>query len=332
MSRLYGVARQASEYVRRRLSGQISRADESISQRASSSYTQSRQSLFQRLSDFIFGRTDKRYPPTAPPGRDSATHPPVEPTGGRAGGANIPPPPPIGPRSIVPPPPPNVPPPYPTQPNRLPPGSDGGNRDGSGGGYIPPGDDGELGAGDFRLLGRDASYDPADWQVVMDSLRLTPGSSNVYGYYFEFESRTRGILYVTFLGQNSDGTRSGAGATYGYYDVPGQTYHQFQNAAASSAGGAVWDYLRVRGTQWAHQHNYRLIQVSGDYIPRKATQRGYRTRNLPTLNTNREPAVNARGREIGRLEYRRSTLPERIRPIDGRPNRGRPDRGEPDRG
>ena len=313
MSKLYGVARQASEYVRRRFSGQIQRADEAITQQSPSNYTRSRKSFLQKLSDFIFGRTDKRYPPTAPPGRDSATPPPVEPTGGRAGGANIPP--------GTPPP---IPPPYPTQPSGQPPGSGGGNRGGSGGGYgggdLPPDDDRELGPGDFQLLGRDASYDPADWQVVMDSLRLTPGSSNVYGYYFEFESRTRGILYVTFLNQNRDGTRSGPGATYGYYDVPGQKYHEFRRAAASSAGGAVWDYLRIRGTEWGHQHNYRLIQVSGDYVPRKATQRGYRTRNLPAVG------------EVGRRSYQRSTLPERIRPIDGRPNRGRPDRGEPDRG
>ena len=175
--------------------------------------------------------------------------------------------------------------------------------------------------------GRGAPYRIGDWRRVMVGMRLTPGSSNVFGYYFEFESRTQGILYVTFLGVNSDGSRSGTGQTYAYYDVSGRKYHEFARASDSSAGKAVWDYLRIRGTISGHQHNYRLIQSHGMYVPRKATPEGFRSR-----------AVTARG--TGVRGYRRSTLPERLfvtperrnRPDRGEPDRGTPNRGEPDRG
>jgi hypothetical protein len=150
---------------------------------------------------------------------------------------------------------------------------------------------------DIQLLGRDRSYDDS-MQRVMDRMRIVQ-SSNVYGYYYEIETTPErgGILYVTFLAGEGD-NRSGPGATYAYYDVPLEKYRRFQNASAISAGNAVWDYLRVRGTVWNHQHRYRLIQVSGDYIPRKATRLGFKTRHLPSPG-------------IGRRSFRRSSLAPR---------------------
>lgn len=165
--------------------------------------------------------------------------------------------------------------------------------------------------------GRDRSYLLAEWANVMAAMRLTPGSTNVFGYYFQFESKQVGILYVTFLAVGVGGKRSGPGQTYAYYNVPGRKYHEFARASDSSAGGAVWDYLRIRGTIAGHQHNYRLIQSHGDYVPRKATPLGFRTRNVTAIG------------QTGRRSYRRSTLPERL---FARPNRGTPDRGTPDRG
>lgn len=293
MSSLYGLARKASEYVRSRASRAVRDADRASERRATSSYVAGRRSLFDSLRRFIFGR-----PAGEPPG-DEPTRPgppPIVP-GARRGGPPGTQPPRGGQRGITPPlPPPPRPP-------------------------IGGTDDGDDGFDDVQLLGRDAGYDVADFEAVMDSLRKTPGSSNVYGYYFERESRRVGILYVTFKAE-VDGERPNApGQTYAYYDVPVRKHHEFQQAAASSAGGAVWDYLRIRGTVWGHQHQYRLVQSHGDYVPRKATPRGYRTRNLPALG-------------VGRREYRRSTLPERLfyPPNRGGPNRGDPNRGDPDRG
>jgi hypothetical protein len=93
---------------------------------------------------------------------------------------------------------------------------------------------------DIQLLGRDRSYDDT-MQCVMDRMRIVQ-SSNVYGYYYEFETTPErgGILYVTFLAGEGD-CRSGRGATYAYYDVPLERYRRFQNASAISAGNAVWE-------------------------------------------------------------------------------------------
>lgn len=185
----------------------------------------------------------------------------------------------------------------------------------------PPDDDygPELGSGDIQLLGRDAGYDEDDFAAVMEGMRTTPSSSNVYGYYFERESRRTGIMYVTFLESYRGEVKTGvAGPTYAYYDVPVKKALQFNKATEASAGGAVWDYFRIRGTVSGHQHQYRLVHTSGEYVPRKATPRGFRNRAVPDLGT-------------GPRGYRRNTLPEQIFDRGG-PDRGGPDRGSPDRG
>jgi hypothetical protein len=296
------------------MSRTTAQADEQIEQRASSEYTRSRRSLVDSLARFIFGQGDRRYPPghgQVEPERDPS-QPPTFP-GGFESNVGAPPVQTEGRQPIPPQPPPRRP--IVGQPET---GGQGGGRDGGGGATIAAG--GED-FDDIQLLGRDAGYDEEDFRVVMSQMRLTPGSSNVYGYYYEFESRTTGILYVTFLATQTGGKRSGPGPTYAYYTVPGRRYHEFARAAEVSAGNAVWDYVRVRHSSWQHQYSYRLIQPQGDYVPRKATQAGYRTRNVPAIG-------------VGRREYRRSTLPERIFPRNNRgtPDRGNPDRGTPDRG
>jgi hypothetical protein len=272
---LFGLARNASEYIRRRMSRSVQAADEVVSSRTSDA---ERSSLARRLSSLVFGRRDK-------PPRPTPTYRPPGDYDQRPGAPPVQPLPPGSP---------------PESPPRPPVGMPGGEE-----------------FDDVELLGRDASYHRGDWAAVMAGMRLTPGSTNVFGYYFEFESRTQGILYVTFLAVGVGGKRSGPGQTYAYYDVPGRKYHQFARASDASAGGAVWDYLRIRGTIAGHQHNYRLIQSHGDYVPRKATPLGFRTRNVAAIG------------QTGRRSYRRSTLPERM---FGRPERGAPDRGTPDRG
>lgn len=139
-------------------------------------------------------------------------------------------------------------------------------------------------------------------------------SSNVYSYVYQRTSKTNGILYVTFLAWSpGGGERSGAGPTYAYYDVPVTKYKAFKREAGKSAGAAVWDYLRVRGTHWDHQHQYRLVgatlvQETGEfYVPRKAVERGYKRRIL-ALRSTLPP---------------RAFLPDRGTPSRGTPNRGR---------
>jgi hypothetical protein len=183
----------------------------------------------------------------------------------------------------------------------------------------------------IQTLGRGMGYDAED-DAALIGREIRVESSNVYSFVFERESHRSGILYVTFLAWTPGSShRSGPGPTYAYYDVPLRKYHEFERAATtSSAGGAVWDYLRVRGSVDQHQHQYRIVagvlmQDGGQYVPRKATAWGFRRRSLA-----------AHG--VGRRESVRSQLPERrrddrvITPNRGTPNRGEPNRGEPNRG
>lgn len=197
-------------------------------------------------------------------------------------------------------------PPEPPSPPGAPPGT-------------PGGDDGD-GYDDIQLLGRDAGYHEDDFFAIMDSSQRTPGSSNVYSFYFERESRRTGILYVTFKRTLKGGEKSDSpGTTYAYYDIPVKKAVEFRKMAAATAGGAVWDYLRIRGTMWGHQHQYRLVHAHGEYVPRKASPKGFVNRAVPALGA-------------GRRSYRRNTLPAVRFNNNGGPDRGGPNRGEPDRG
>ncbi len=162
----------------------------------------------------------------------------------------------------------------------------------------------------IQWLGRDRSYDsPNAISQMMTQMRRV-NSSNVWGYFYELEpgKQKSGILYVTFLAEAPRGGSrpTSAGPTYAYYDVPLKKYESFQRASDSSAGKAVWDYLRVRGSSWDHRYRYKLVQVTGDYVPRKATRRGLRTRHLQNPHAAQIP--NTVWSAISRLQ--RSPNPE----------------------
>ena len=149
-------------------------------------------------------------------------------------------------------------------------------------------------------------------------------SDSVYSYSYIQQTERYGTLYVTFRGWTPNaGKTDGPGATYAYYDVTPDKYRHFARAAQRSAGEAVWDYLRVRGSAFEHQHPYELVggvpvPKSPPYIPRKASTRGYMERTL-------------RVESEGRTRLMRSQLPSREYE-QGRPNRGEPNRGQPNRG
>jgi hypothetical protein len=203
----------------------------------------------------------------------------------------------------------------------------------------PPDDSGDRDSdGDFRLPGRDASYDTETWQDVEARARLVQ-SSNVYSFFFEIESLKSGTLFVTFLdwapGMKPD-ERSGPGATYSYSDFPTVKYREFEKAAASSAGKAVWDYCRVRHTQSEHQHTVKLIQVSGDYVPRKATRSGFSDRTLvapglsPLVRKQTFRRSESRANHPAGQFFKRSTLASTASVIRrGEPSRGTPKNGRP---
>lgn len=212
---------------------------------------------------------------------------------------------------------------------------------------------GRIGRGIQRAIG-ERGYSRAtradEWQYLQNGMRLV-NSSNVYGYTFDQIDARKGVLYVQFLDWTprkfgGTGERSGPGPVYGYFNFPVSKFNAFEDRARESAGKAVWDYCRIRGTHWGHQHPYQLIQVSGDYVPRKATRagfRGYYDPQEPGKRVHgRMPAAigigvrNAKG-QIPRQQletrlWERSALDGRGRPRRNGPNRGGPNRGEPNRG
>jgi len=152
---------------------------------------------------------------------------------------------------------------------------------------------------------------------------LTPESSNVYSMQYDY---SQGILYVTYRADadpvgfktmdsvckpgetNKIGIRPNQpGATYSYGGAKrGENSNKITEAMFESFAGAhskgqwVWSNLRECGSVSGHQYPYTLTDTSGDYVPRKATRRGFRVRNVPTVGQ-------------GRRDSRQSTLPEQLR-------------------
>jgi hypothetical protein len=202
---------------------------------------------------------------------------------------------------------------------------------------IPP--EYDMPDGDqIETLGRDDSYDPELW-AQLQGREVRVESSNVYSYFWQPETPQKGILFVTFLDWEP-GTkqkdRSGPGSTYAYYDVPSNVFAAFEEEAKSSPGGAVWDNLRVRGTMHGHQMRYRLIQVAGDYVPRKAVYKGFAERTLvspgvrPQFRKSTFRRSESRAGHPAKQFFKRSTLARSGRGSAikrGEPNRGKPNRG-----
>jgi hypothetical protein len=176
---------------------------------------------------------------------------------------------------------------------------------------------------------------PGQRRTVAERLIRSPQSSNVYAYGYDQQTAT---MYVQFLaptmntgsvkksrrgpgfakgrlGSTISGKSNVGGPMYAYFNVPPRVFDAMDRA--SSKGGAVWDFLRVRGSVWQHQFSYRLVTSSigvgpnVDYVPRKAHKGGFARRRIIES-----------GREL------RSLLPS-IGLNRGTPNRGAPNRGRP---
>jgi len=142
-------------------------------------------------------------------------------------------------------------------------------------------------------------------------------SSNVYAVAYD----DIGILYVAYRAEGKPiGYKQGIsicsgkeyrigirapvpGPVYSYGSVGRPVPKSIFNTLVStrSPGKVVWDQLRQCGSQHEHKYVYSLVDVPvGQPVPRKATRRGLRIRNVPNVG-------------LGRRGSRRSTLPERIR-------------------
>lgn len=120
-----------------------------------------------------------------------------------------------------------------------------------------------------------ALVDTGSLNETDDETFHTIGSSNVFAFRYDEPTLT---FYVQFLGGDSD-NRTGPGPTYAYYGVtPERANKVFEDG---SAGGAVWSYFRIRGTQSGHQVDYSLVGTGpSNYVPRKATESGLVRRTM----------------------------------------------------
>ncbi len=86
-------------------------------------------------------------------------------------------------------------------------------------------------------------------------------SSNVYAVVYD---RTQSHLYVQYMGGRGK-NRGGPGRWYQYRQVEISEAKVMYNAA--SKGVKVWDMLRVRGSQTAHQKPYTKNISPPGYLP-----------------------------------------------------------------
>lgn len=206
----------------------------------------------------------------------------------------------------------------------------------------------------IEVLGRGDIGAWPDIDEFVAGERLTPNSSNVFSYFWKpdgpisgkhpVQGNRNGTLFVTFKlwhpGMAKGARPNQAGPMYAYSNVPLSKYVAFENSATGSAGSAVWDYLRVRGSRSGHQHPYRLVAGAlvphgGQYVPRKATAKGYRSRSLATpkrrgggvQRSTLAPQRFTRAEPIKSHADWRRIAAERNAAFRARPKRGRPATG-----
>ncbi len=111
-------------------------------------------------------------------------------------------------------------------------------------------------------------------------------------------------------GRTVSGKSNQRGAMYAYDEVPVAVYNALLTArnrgkdegpGAGTPGTTVWDKLRVRGSVDGSRYSYRLVQgavvtqegVSGQYVPCKATKRGFQVRSLADVGSGRRGFISS---------------------------------------
>lgn len=91
---------------------------------------------------------------------------------------------------------------------------------------------------------------------------MTPGSSNVAGFHYNYAARTMTVEYCGWSGK-----RSSRSAFYEYFEV-----HEFEARRAytyASKGGWVWDDLRIRNHgRCAHNKEYVFLPSPSNWEPK----------------------------------------------------------------
>lgn len=179
--------------------------------------------------------------------------------------------------------------------------------------FLPGGVPKTTQTGDRVQVELDGRRLPVNHPVVTKEM-VPVQSSNVHSIGYDYDAQT---LYVRYL-------RDGAmGSLYGYSHVQLEKFLALESAP--SKGIWMWDNVRIRGTWSGHRHDYRLVAIRDNYVPRKATYvGGGREKFIP-----RTVRVQSKRRGVRTIT---SALPEAFAPDMASPDTGAPNRGAPDRG
>lgn len=114
---------------------------------------------------------------------------------------------------------------------------------------------------------------PKNHPIVTGEMVPSPQSSNVHSFGYDNNSS---YLYVRFKAPKAPGAKGprpqSPGSLYRYAAVmPEKFLRMYQ---AHSKGTWIWDNIRQRGTVSGHTHDYELVGIMDQYVPRKAVYRG----------------------------------------------------------
>ena len=178
-------------------------------------------------------------------------------------------------------------------------------------------------AGNVPLPGRQVWGESGLW-MVQGKWKIVQNSDNIYAIRYDIESESLFVQFKHWAPPMPFGSQNGPGPIYEYKGVSIPEAHSIFRA--KDAGDWLWDNLRVRGTWSGHQKPYRIVSISGGYLPRKATA-NYRGTGQEWFVRRQTWGPN------GKAVY--SQLPTAPAPPmgqDGRPFRAPPNRGRPNNG
>lgn len=113
------------------------------------------------------------------------------------------------------------------------------------------------------------TYDPETQWIISGNFRFINNDENVYAIAYDIRRRCLLVQYKHWAPGMPLDAQAGPGPIYEYSRVEiceaSAIYH------AQDIGLWLWDNVRVRGSWSLHKKPYRLVAISGGYLPRKST-------------------------------------------------------------
>lgn len=175
--------------------------------------------------------------------------------------------------------------------------------------------------------------DSTKW-ILSGEFKKVPDSDNVYAIAYDLRKSSLFVQYKHWAPPMPLGTQAGPGPVYEYKGVSIAEAHSVYRSANVSQW--LWDYVRVRGTWGGHKKPYRLVAMSGGYLPRKASMSSdgqeWFIRRYATSAAGSGVVSQLPDRPAPPMGFDGKPLWNYWQPTRGTPNRGRPNNGRPNRG